>query len=50
MYTNNLYITNIVVFLAAFSIRVSLLSSITFFLNRSVNEIMWKNMVQPDKP
>ena len=27
-----------------------MLNNIFFFLNRAVYEIMWKNMVQPDRP
>jgi hypothetical protein len=31
-------------------IKTHLLCSITFFENRAVYEIMWKNMADPDRP
>jgi hypothetical protein len=31
-------------------IKTHILCSITFFENRAVYEIMWKNMVEPDRP
>jgi hypothetical protein len=31
-------------------IKTHILCSVTFFLNRAVYEIMWKNVVQPDRP
>jgi hypothetical protein len=32
------------------NIKVHILCSITVFVNRAHYEIMWKNMVQPEKP
>ena len=31
-------------------IKTHMLCSVTFFLNRAVYEIMWKNIVEPDRP
>jgi len=31
-------------------IKTHILYSVTFFENRSVFEIMWKNMIEPDRP
>ena len=31
-------------------IKTHILCSITFFLNRAVYEIMWKSIVEPDRP
>jgi len=31
-------------------IKTHLLCPITFFLNRAVYDIMWKNIVEPDRP
>jgi len=37
---------------AAEKVKTRVLCSITFFFfeNRAVDEIMWKNMVEPDRP
>jgi hypothetical protein len=31
-------------------IETHIFSPITFFENRAVDEVMWKNIVQPDRP